>query len=223
MGWLESVRNSIQTNFRNFGQLDPDPEVVLRDNIAQMQQESLLVRQALAHAIAIHRRAERKCCADKLAEQEWHRRAQVAIQAGNEELARQALTKSKSYQETAQFLSMQLDEQQEMTSQIKQRLERIETLIREAKTTGELLMMRSNSAQASTQLEEMLYEFRSGKILRAFEQVEDKVLQLEAESEAIASLSTDELESRFLSLSDADEIELQLKAMKAQTNGPIFS
>ncbi|HEY9872177.1 MAG TPA: hypothetical protein V6D12_02015, partial [Candidatus Obscuribacterales bacterium] len=52
--------------------------------------------------------------------------------------------------------------------------------------------------------------------LSAFERMEEKVMQLEAQSEAIASLGTDDLEKKFLSIEDAGDIDKELASMKAQ-------
>ena len=53
--------------------------------------------------------------------------------------------------------------------------------------------------------------------LNAFAQMEEKVLQLEAQSEAIAELGTDDLQKQFNSLSSTSDIEAELAAMKAQS------
>jgi phage shock protein A len=51
--------------------------------------------------------------------------------------------------------------------------------------------------------------------LSAFERMEEKVMQLEAQSEAIAELGSSELEKKFAALEGGDEVETELAAMKA--------
>ena len=56
----------------------------------------------------------------------------------------------------------------------------------------------------------------TGSALSGFERMEEKVMQLEARSEAIAELGTSDLEKKFLSLEGASDVDSELAAMKAQ-------
>jgi phage shock protein A len=62
----------------------------------------------------------------------------------------------------------------------------------------------------------MLGGVNTASSLTAFERMEEKVLQLEAQSEAIAELGSDDLQKKFLSLEDAGDIDTELATMKAQ-------
>ena len=52
--------------------------------------------------------------------------------------------------------------------------------------------------------------------LSAFEEMEEKIMQLEAQSEAMAELETDSLEKKFTLQERDNDIETELKAMKAE-------
>ncbi|NES92516.1 PspA/IM30 family protein, partial [Okeania sp. SIO2B9] len=75
---------------------------------------------------------------------------------------------------------------------------------------------RARSAKASEKLNEILGTVNTGNALSAFEKMEEKVMQLEAKSEAIAELGTDSLEKQFASLEEGNDIETELEAMKAE-------
>jgi len=62
----------------------------------------------------------------------------------------------------------------------------------------------------------MLGNVTTGNTLGAFERMEEKVIQLEAQSEAIATLGTADLEKKFLTIEDTDDIDTELAYMKAQ-------
>jgi len=131
-------------------------------------------------------------------------------------LAREALTRRKSYQETADAMDAQLTQQRTIVTQLKQNMMKLESKISEAKTKKDLYIARARSAKASQQLNEMLSNVGTGSAINAFERMEEKVLQLEAQSEAIAELGTDDLEKRFESLGEADDIDAELASMKNQ-------
>ncbi|NJK53160.1 MAG: PspA/IM30 family protein, partial [Leptolyngbyaceae cyanobacterium SU_3_3] len=95
----------------------------------------------------------------------------------------------------------------------------LESKISEAKTKKDLYIARARSAKASQQLNEMLGGVGAGSAMNAFERMEEKVMQLEAQSEAIAELGTDQLEKRFEALGESDEIDDELALMKNQLAG----
>jgi phage shock protein A len=116
-------------------------------------------------------------------------------------------------------MQTQLNQMSEIVEKQKQSMRTLETKILEAKTKKDLYIARARSAHASSKLYEMLGQVGTGSTVSAFERMEEKVLQLEARSEAIAELGTDELEKRFAALGQADDIEQELALMKAQLPG----
>ncbi len=90
----------------------------------------------------------------------------------------------------------------------------LELKITELKTKKDMYIARARSAEASVKLQELLEGVSGTSSLNAFERMEEKVLQLEAQKEAIAVTGTDELEKRFAKLES--EVDADLLEMKAQ-------
>lgn len=216
MGLIDRILRVIRANINSLVGQAEDPEKILEQTVEDMQQDLIQMRQAVAGAIATQKRTERQCNQNQSTGEEWYRRAQMALQQGNEDLARQALTKRKSYQETAEALQAQVEQQNAIVTKLKQDMRTLESKISEAKTKKDMYIARARSAQASQRLNEMLGSVNTGNALSAFERMEEKVMQLEAQSEAIASLGTDDLEKKFLSIEDAGDIDKELASMKAQ-------
>lgn len=216
MGLIDRILRVIRANINSLVGQAEDPEKILEQTVEDMQQDLIQMRQAVAGAIATQKRTERQCNQNQSTGEEWYRRAQMALQQGNEDLARQALTKRKSYQETAEALQAQVEQQNTIVTKLKQDMRTLESKISEAKTKKDMYIARARSAQASQRLNEMLGSVNTGNALSAFERMEEKVMQLEAQSEAIASLGTDDLEKKFLSIEDAGDIDKELASMKAQ-------
>jgi phage shock protein A len=61
----------------------------------------------------------------------------------------------------------------------------------------------------------MLGNVGTGSAMTAFEKMEEKVMQLEAQSEALQELGGNELEKRYAALEAGDEIDAELAALKA--------
>ncbi|QIR40230.1 PspA/IM30 family protein [Tolypothrix sp. PCC 7910] len=193
-----------------------DPEQILEKTVLDMQENLMQLRRGVAQAIAIQKRTERQAAAAESTAEEWYRRAQLALQQGNETLAKEALTKRRVYQETAKALSNQRSEQNGVVDKLKQDMRTLELKISEAKTKKDMFIARARSAEASTKLQEMLNGVSSTSSLNAFERMEDKVLQIEAQSEAMVQLGGDDLQKKFASLESTNDIDAELAAMKVQ-------
>jgi len=206
----------IRANINSLVGAAEDPEKILEQAVMDMQEDLVQLRQAVAGAIAAQKRTERQCSQAESTAAEWYQRAQLALQKGEENLAREALTRKKSYQETATAMKASLGQQNAVVTQLKENMRALESKISEAKSKKDMYIARARSAKASERLQEMMGNLNTGSALSAFERMEEKVMQLESRSEAIAELGTNDLEKKFLSLEGAEDVDTELAAMKAQ-------
>ncbi len=215
MGLFERIMGVIRSQINSLVNQAEDPEKILEQAVMDMQTDLVQVRQAVAQAIATQKRTERQYDQAQSTADEWYRRAQLALQKGDENLAKEALTRRQSYQQTANSLKAQIDSQQEIVSQLKNNMRGLESKIAEAKAKKDFYIARARSAQASEKLSEVLGSLNTNSAMSAFERMEEKVMQLEARSEAIASLDADDLEKQFSAL-ESNNIDNELAAMKQQ-------
>ncbi len=215
MGLFERIMGVIRSQINSLVSQAEDPEKILEQAVMDMQTDLVQVRQAVAQALATQKRTERQYDQALSTADEWYRRAQLALQKGDENLAKEALTRRQSYQQTANSLKAQIDSQQEIVSQLKNNMRGLESKIAEAKAKKDFYIARARSAQASEKLSEVLGSLNTNSAMSAFERMEEKVMQLEARSEAIASLGADDLEKQFSAL-ESSNIEHELAAMKQQ-------
>ena len=216
MGLFDRLWRVIRANINSLVGAAEDPEKILEQAVMDMQEDLVQLRQAVAGAIAAQKRTERQCSQAESTAAEWYQRAQLALQKGEENLAREALTRKKSYQETATAMKATLGQQNAVVTQLKENMRALESKISEAKSKKDMYIARARSAKASERLQEMMGNLNTGSALSAFERMEEKVMQLESRSEAIAELGTNDLEKKFLSLEGAEDVDSELAAMKAQ-------
>jgi phage shock protein A len=216
MGLFDRLWRVIRANINSLVGAAEDPEKILEQAVMDMQEDLVQLRQAVAGAIAAQKRTERQCSQAESTAAEWYQRAQLALQKGEENLAREALTRKKSYQETATAMKASLGQQNAVVAQLKDNMRALESKISEAKSKKDMYIARARSAKASERLQEMMGNLNTGSALSAFERMEEKVMQLESRSEAIAELGTNDLEKKFLSLEGAEDVDSELAAMKAQ-------
>ncbi|MGD1912666.1 MAG: PspA/IM30 family protein [Rivularia sp. (in: cyanobacteria)] len=216
MGLIERILRLFRSNVNSWTAQREDPEKLLEETVYEMQENLVQMRQGVATAIATQKRTERKAAQAQSTAEEWYRRAQMALQQGNEALAREALTKRKAYEQTATALTEQIGQQKTLVAKLKKDMQSLELKISEARTKKDMYIARARSAEASLRLQEMLGGVGDTNSLKAFERMEDKLNELEAKQETIAISGADELENKFASLAEGDDLDAELSAMKAQ-------
>ena len=212
MGIFERLSRIVRANLNHMISEAEDPEKVLEQSLIDMQNDLVQLRQGVAQAIASQKKSEQQYKNNLAEAHKWQQRAQLALNKGDENLAREALVRKKSYNDTANSLKQQLDIQTNQASSLKQNLRTLEHKIFEAKNRKNMLIARAQMARTNEQLQSNLNGTNMNSA--SFDHLEEKVLQLEAASQAASELNGAGLESRFVQLEAGDEITNELEAMK---------
>lgn len=218
MGLFDRVSRVVRSNLNAMVGAAEDPEKILDQAIIDMQEDLVQMRQAVARAIASQKRVQQQYNQAEAEATKWQQRAQLALQKGDENLAREALGRKKVQAETAATLKAQLDQQSGQVDALKRNLIALEGKISEAKTKKDMLKARASAAKANEQLQSTVGQLNTGSAMAAFERMEEKVLMMEARSQASAELAGADLESQFAQLESGD-VDAELEAMKAQMLG----
>ena len=200
MEWLERIHRVVRSQINSLIKEEEDPEKALEMAIAKIEQELIIMRRALAEAIATNKNAQRQLVHHQKAAEKWYKQAAMAIDKGNEPLAREALINRQSYQIQSQEIENQLKQQNQVVGKVKQDLRTLERKYVEAKAKKSLNLARLRSAIASQRLQEIVGNLNSGNSNSIFEQIESRILKLEVESEITQDLSADSLEQQFIDL-----------------------
>ncbi len=219
MGLFDRLRRVVSANLNDLVAKAEDPEKILEQALLEMQEDLVKLRQGVAQAIAAQKRTEKQYNDANNEVIKWQRNAQLALQKGDENLARQALQRKKSFDENANALKATLDQQSATVENLKRSLIQLESKISEAKTKKEMLKARSRAAKAQEQLEGIVGGMNTSSAAAAFERMEEKVMIQEARAQSAAELTGADLESQFAQLEAGSDIDDELAAMKLQLSG----
>nr|CAD1838971.1 unnamed protein product [Ananas comosus var. bracteatus] len=208
---VKSYANALLSTFE-------DPEKILDQAVLEMNDDLTKMRQATAQVLASQKRLENKYKAAQQASDEWYRRAQLALQKGDDDLAREALKRRKSYADNAASLKAQLDQQKSVVDNLVSNTRLLESKIQEAKSKKDTLKARAQSAKTATKVSEMLGNVNTSSALAAFEKMEEKVMAMESQAEALNQLTTDDLEGKF-ALLESSSVDDDLAKMKRELSG----
>jgi len=217
MGLFDRIGTVIKANLNSLVSSAEDPEKILDQTVNDMQEDLIQLRQAVAQAIASEKRTEQQLKQNLDQANSWQDRAVLALNKGNEELAREALSRKKTLMDTANGLQAPLAQQKETVAKLRQNLTSLESKIAEARAKKDLLVARAKSAKASENINQVLNKVSPGSSLATFDRMEQKVLDMEARSAAVGELTTDSVEDKFRVLESGTEaVDDDLLALKAQ-------
>lgn len=219
MGLFDRLSRVVRANLNDLVSKAEDPEKILDQAIFDMQEDLVQLRQAVAKAIATQKRTEQQYNKNQSEANSWQQRAQLALQKGDENLAREALVRKKSNAEVIATMGAQLKQQTAQVDTLKRNLIALESKISEAKTKKDMLKARVSAAKANEQLQGTIGKLGTGSAMGAFERMEDKVLEMEARSQAVHELGGSDLESQFKMLESGSDVDDELAAMKIDLLG----
>ncbi|KAL5703334.1 hypothetical protein ACHQM5_028436 [Ranunculus cassubicifolius] len=189
-----------------------EPDKIIEQAILDMDKDLANMRLAASQVLASQKHLEKKYEAANRASEDWHQRAQLALRKGDESLAREALKRRKSYTDAAGSLRIQLDQQKPIVDNLLSNTQLLASKIQEAKAKKETLKARAQTAKTARKVNGMLANVDTSSALSAFDRMEEKVLAMETESDALSQL-TDTLEGKF-ALLESPSIEDELADLK---------
>ena len=219
MGLFDRLSRVVRANLNDMVSKAEDPEKMLEQAVSEMQEDLVQVRQAIARAIAEQRQTEQKYSKDQSEANKWEQRAKLALSKGDETLAREALKRKKDFTETAAILKNQLDQQTVQVDSLRKNLIALESKISEAKTKKNMLVARSRAAKANEEIQKTLGSIDTSSSVGAFERMEEKVMQLEARSQAIGEITGSDIDRQFIALESGSDVDDELAMLKAQMSG----
>ncbi len=219
MSLSERVSRLFRSNINDLVSKAEDPEKILEQALIDMQDNFVKMKEAVAGAIAQQKRSQAQLANNQREANVWQERAQLALQKGDEDLARQALVRKKALSDTVTALQNQLDSQTGQVDGLKKNLMMLESKIAEAKAKKDMLKARSQAAKANEQLQSSMNTMSNSSAMAAFERMEDKVVMMESRSQAAAELAGAGLEAQFMELQGGQDVDYELEAMKQQMLG----
>lgn len=219
MGLFDRAKRVIAANLNNLVSKAEDPVKMLEQILIEMQEDQVNFRQAVAQAISQQKRTEAEYQKNLSSAQEWENRAKLALNKGDENLAREALGRKKTFTEALATQKPLLDQQKAQVDQLKKNLLALESKINEAKTKKSSLLARAKAAEVQKKINELTGGMSLNGSVAAFERMENKVLDLEARAQAARELAGNDLEQQFAALQSGSNVDDELAALKAQVQG----
>lgn len=204
MGIFDRFRRVVKSNLNDLISKAENPEKMLNQLIIDMNQQLIESKKSVASAIADEKKLERQVQENVAQGKEWERKAMLALRAGKEDLAKEALLRKQEYDKAAGQYQQQWDAQHESVEKLKSALRGLQQKIEEAQRKKNLLIARSKRAEAQKRIQSTIGSMAETSAFEVFEKVSQRVDQMEAEVDAMGEIEDmggrDDLENKFAEL-----------------------
>jgi phage shock protein A len=221
MGIFQRISDIISANLNDLTDNWEHPEQMLRQAIREMEDSIAIATRETARALANEKLLAKELEKNRSQANRWQERAEQAVVADDDELARKALVRKKEHEKLVVALEDELNAARDAAGSLKRQLEAMKVKLAEAKRSLATLSARQRAADFRKKMERVGCGVSSeldNDAFTKFERLRNRVEQSEAEAEAMAELrgtatTHEELEDD-LELDDSVDVDSQLAELK---------
>ena len=220
MGLLERVSTLIRANLNDMIDRAEDPEKMIKQVILDMENQYLQVKTQVAVSIADQHMLEKNLRENEDTGKDWMRKAEIAVDKKEDDLARAALDRYQTSQRLAESYREQVADQKAQVEALKSALQKLEQKLDEAKSKRDLLLARHRRSVALGKAARAQTVLGDDSKSATFDRLKDRVHHTEAVASAEVELLTDDVHERLTRLDRDNEIERLLTDLKARRGLP---
>jgi phage shock protein A len=214
MSIFSRVRDLLSANINAMLDSAEDPEKMADEYLRQLNNELYEAKTNVASSMADATKLNTKEAQYMAETEQWANKAENALRAGNEELAKAALARKVQAQKLAQQYKEQSDAQDQQVEALQQALVQLETRIAETRAKRELIVAKKNRAQTQEAIQRTVRGLGEINAIDKLDRLEERVDDRLARADAMAKLEGDTLESKFRDLERDSEVDSELEELK---------
>ncbi|MER3436339.1 MAG: phage shock protein A [Chloroflexota bacterium] len=214
MGVMDRLSRLIRANINDLIDSAEDPEKMLNQILRDMESTIAQARKQVQEMIVQQKLLEADRDEARRLASEWGLKAKRAVDAGKDDLAREALRRKRDNEANAQVYEQQVQMQLQVVAKLRDQLRQLEAKYQATLSRRDTLIARHRAARATAQVAETLVSFSPLDPTADLERMERKIRSSEAKAAALVEMSADTVEQQFLELEDP-EIEAELAMLKA--------
>ena len=216
---LARIRDLVSANLNAMLDRAEDPERMVNEYLRQLNDNLNEAKVSVAGAMADETKLHSKMVEHQAQSDQWQLKAQAALRAGDENLAKQALARKLQVQKLADSYRQQYEAQDQQVEELQDALIQLESRIAEARARRELLIAKQNRAQTQEAIQRTVAGLGNITAMDKLNQLEERVDDRLNRADALDRLNRGSLEARFEELEADGELEAEFANLK-QLMGP---
>lgn len=213
-GLMDRLARLIRANVNDLIDRAEDPEKMIDQILREMNESIVMARAQVAAMIAQEKELELDVEETKKLAGEWGKKAERAVTAGKDDLAREALRRKRDNEENSKIYAEQLAVQSQAVAKLKDQLRQIEAKYQTTLGARDSLIARQRRAQAQRQVAEAVVVFTPLDPTSELDRMERKIRGEEARAAAALEVGEESFEAQFQALEAESDVEDELEALK---------
>ncbi|HYW80186.1 MAG TPA: PspA/IM30 family protein [Thermoguttaceae bacterium] len=219
MGFFNRISDIVSANLNELAEGFENPEKMLKQAVREMEESIAEVTGQAAKAMANEKTLAKELERNRAQHNQWQERAKKAVEAGDDDLARKALTRKNEHQKVVEALEDQLESAKEASGVLRRQLAGMKAKLAEAKRNLTTLSARKRAADFRKKMDSQAAGVTTevdNNAFAKFDRLKSKVEQAEAEAEAMAELRGIEAGGTADDIADIPDEELDVAAELAE-------
>ncbi|MCI6115899.1 MAG: PspA/IM30 family protein [Spirochaetales bacterium] len=208
MSIFTRFKDIVNSNINSLLDKAEDPEKMLRLMIGEMEDTVIDLKTTTAARMAEAIRSEKKVDEAKATVERWQARAELAIEKGKDDLAREALVEKKHAQEVYERALENISSLKKSVEEGKEEIRTLEDKIKAAK--DKLATLQREQARAQERRDS------SVNLNARFEEMENRINRMNAYNDLSKKSEEKSAEEKFSEMEKNDEIEAEIERIKKE-------
>ena len=208
MSIFTRFKDIVNSNINSLLDKAEDPEKMLRLMIGEMEDTVIDLKTTTAARMAEAIRSDKKVDEAKATVERWQGRAELAIEKGKDDLAREALIEKKHAQEAYERALENISSLKKSVEEGKEEIRTLEDKIKTAK--DKLATLQREQARAQERRDS------SVNLNARFEEMENRINRMNAYNDLSKKSEEKSAEEKFSEMEKNDEIEAEIERIKKE-------
>lgn len=216
MGTTRRVKDIVNSNFSSLLDRAEDPEKMINMMIHEMNDSLRQLKASCSDRVAQKVQLQREIDTLTTKVEQWGGRAKLAIEKDKEDLAREAVLAKQKYEEEKTYRVRDLENLSSILEETKTQVTLVEEKLQEVQQKHRILIQRGLHAVEKRQVGSLMREVSGASVLTRFDQLENRIEQMEAEAELTGPVGVGSFDNHFTQLERDARVEEELKKLKGQ-------
>ena len=219
MSIFSRLSDIINANLNALLEKAEEPEKIIRLMIQEMEDTLVEIRSAAAKCIADKKEHNRHSDYLNGEQQEWDRRAELAVRNDREDLARAALSEKQAIKDKIELMQSEIDSLDGQLAKFNEDVGKLQIKLNDAKKRQRSIAIRHKTATSQLAARKHIHDDRIDEMLFRFENAEKKIDRVESEGEALNMGRKRTLAGEIEDLESDDRVDDALAELKAKLGG----
>ncbi|AKO94616.1 PspA/IM30 family protein [Priestia filamentosa] len=211
---LRRIRNMVVATVNDNLDKMENPLVMINQYLRDMEEELSKARHAVAQQEAIKADFERRLTYSQKMKKKRYDQAQIAVNSGEEDLARKALMEMKQYEEKVLQYEEIYEQSVAQLVELKEQLGKLEERIQALRDKRHTLVARANVVKAKEHMNASINRIDSNSSYREFQRLEARIMDMETKANVYTSYNFGGEQTSFTKLEHEEDVENELQKLK---------